>query len=161
EKGGLRVAYHRQSGTYQRTAGMRQMQRIGPRIVGMRRTLQVAAFLQQPQDLGDHHRIELSCRRNLHLRRDFAALAAAFDRIECDELHMSEAERAQRGLEMPRPGVIRQLQFIAKALLGTPRPGFGSLAPGGAAPARGNRRIGLHTTLYNSQGYYRRKGTDG
>src|SRR6476661_3840389 len=125
---------------------MRQMQRIGPRIVGMRRTLQVAALLQKPQDLGDHHRIELSRRRNLHLRRDFAALAAAFDRIECDELQMSEAERAQRGLEMPRPGVIRQLQPIAEALLGTPRPGFGSLEPGRAS-ARGNSRIALHTTL--------------
>src|SRR6516165_2873605 len=141
EKRGMRVAYHRYCGTHQRIAGVRQMQRIGPRIGGMRRTLQVAALLQQPQDLGDHHRIELSCRRDLHLRRYLATLAKAFDRIECEELYMGEAERAQRGVEMPRPGVIRMLQSIAESLLGTPRLGFGSPAPGRAAPARGNRLV--------------------
>src|SRR6516162_5575734 len=123
------------------------MQRIGPRIGGMRRTLQVAALLQQPQDLGDHHRIELSCRRDLHLRRYLAALAVAFDRVECDELYMGEAEWAQRGVEMSSPGVIRMLQSIAEAALRTPRPGFRSPARGRAAPARSNRLVGFHTVI--------------
>jgi hypothetical protein len=88
------------------------------------------------------HRIELSCRRNLHLRRYLVALVAKSDHRERDELYRGEAERAQRGVEMPRPGMVRQPHPMAEALLA--RHGFGSPAPARAAPAGGRRKIGLH-----------------
>jgi len=77
-----------------------------------------------------------------------ATLHSATDRVSARmpspvrALGDGASERAQRGVEMPRPGVVRPLQSIAEGLLA--RHGFGSPAPARAAAARGNRRIGLH-----------------